>query len=155
MNTLEIDQRPIVTDAPTFKWSANDNVRLLYRVPAGGFNDWVEVIGDPSGGGYEWVYRDDAGKIAKHSDCGYGSTMIAMRDGLAAVENAPSVGETRDMENILRKIVQADDRDGLSDRLRRKIEAQGGECDDADAWLVNALDEARKMVMKRNRDCGY
>jgi len=34
--------------------------------------------------------------------------------------------------------------------VRKKIENQGGECDDADSWLLNALDRARKVVARLN-----
>lgn len=150
MNTITEDTRPLVADALKFNWSANDNVRLLYRKCVGA-TDWVEVIGDPDGGGYEWVIRNDAGKIVEHSDCGYGCTDTALRDGIAAYYHEPDTGETRDMANILRRLVQADDRDGFSERLRRKINVeQGGECDDADAWMLTAFDEARAMVKKLN-----
>jgi hypothetical protein len=146
----QVEDRPIVEDCPVLAYTGpREYVRLLYRKCVG-MDDWVEVIGDPDNGCYEWVIRNAAGKIVEHSDSGYGSTETALRDGIAAYYHEPSVGETRDMANILRKLVQADDRDGLSERLRAKIKSQGGECDDADAWLITALDEARAMVKTLN-----
>jgi hypothetical protein len=149
--SLQVEDRPLVQDCPELNYTGpREYVRLLYRKCVG-MADWVEVIGDPDNGCYEWVIRNEAGKIVEYSNSGYGSTETALRDGIAAYYHEPSVGETRDMANILRKLVQADDRDGVSDRLRHKINVtQGGECDDADAWMLNAFDEARAMVKKLN-----
>jgi hypothetical protein len=149
---LQVEDRPVVQDCPDgLRYTGpREDVRLLYRKCVGA-TDWVEVIGDPDNGGYEWVIRNEAGKIIEHSNDGYGSTDVALRDGIAAYYHEASVGETRDMANILRKLVQADDRDGFSERLRRKINVeQGGECDDADAWMLASFDEARAMVKKLN-----
>lgn len=84
MNSLSQETRPLVTDAPCFNYTGPANIRLLYRMPGDGVSDLIDVIGDPDNGAYEWVLRDSAGKIVKHSDCGYGSTVAAMRDGLIA-----------------------------------------------------------------------
>ena len=41
---------------------------------------WVGVFGDGDNGSYEWFYCTPS-RVA-HSDCGYGSPMAALRDGL-------------------------------------------------------------------------
>lgn len=148
---MPVDFRPVVTDAPQFHYSANDNVRLLYRMPGYEDDHWVEVIGDPNGGGYEWVIRK-AGKIIQHSDSGYGCTFIAMHDGMSVYESLPDSTMVREMCKALRIVVEADDRDGVSDRLREKIKSQGGECDDADACLLGAFDMSRALVKKMNAE---
>lgn len=146
---LPIDARPIVKDAPNFYWSANDNILLLYRMPGYGDDDWVEVIGDPDGGGYEWVIRK-GGKIVQHSDCGYGSTFIAMHDGMAAYESLPDSGMVREMSKTLRLFAQADDYTGTSKRHAEKIASQNGECDDGDGWLQSAFEQMHALVKKLN-----
>lgn len=42
---------------------------------------FVRVIGDPDNGAYEWVIVE-CGKVTSHSDCAYGQSTIALRDGL-------------------------------------------------------------------------
>ncbi len=147
------DPRPLVSDAPQLKYAGNENVRLLYRMPGysdtNGQSDWIEVIGDPDNGAYEWVIRR-GGKITEHSDAGYGSTLVAMRDGLAAYEHGPDVALIQDMTKCLRLFVQADDYCGTSKRHREKIESQGGECDDGDSWLAQAYEQMHAIVTKLN-----
>lgn len=41
----------------------------------------LEVIGDGDNGCYEWLIRKD-GLVVEHSDCGYGRSILALRDGL-------------------------------------------------------------------------
>lgn len=48
----------------------------------------VEVVGDPENACYEWVIRRGA-SVEKHSDVGYGSSDIALRDGLIAYHGLP------------------------------------------------------------------
>lgn len=81
MSTAPADFPP-VTDAPRFTYSGNDNLRLLHQVSGFGQGDAVQVVGDPANGSYEWIIRDDHGKIIRHSQSGYGSVLIALRDGL-------------------------------------------------------------------------
>lgn len=53
--SLQVENRPVVEDCPVLHYTGpREDVRLLYRKCVG-VNDWVEVIGDPDGGGYEWV----------------------------------------------------------------------------------------------------
>lgn len=47
----------------------------------------VLVVGNPENGSYEWVIAR-AGKL-DHSDCGYGDSDIALRDGLIAMHGLP------------------------------------------------------------------
>jgi hypothetical protein len=51
---------------------------------------WVHVIGHPDHGSYEWVAAadsefDDGPVTVRHSDSGYGSAALALRDGLNTV----------------------------------------------------------------------
>ncbi len=67
---------------PRFRYSASDERCLVLYAINVNVDDWLEVVGDPDNGGYEWVWRSKDGAVKKNSDCGYGSTGIAMRDGL-------------------------------------------------------------------------
>jgi hypothetical protein len=79
-----VENRPVVKDCPEFKCTGpREDVRLLYRMCVWA-TDWIEVVGDPDNGCYEWIHRDENGKILKHSDSGYGMTTVALRDGLNA-----------------------------------------------------------------------
>lgn len=49
------------------------------------------VVGDPDNGAYEWVLLDYAGNLKNHSNVGYGSSEIALRDGLIEVHGLPVV----------------------------------------------------------------
>lgn len=102
MNTL-ITERPIVNDAPSFQYVARDRVRLLKDLSGHG-TDRIQVVGDPDNASYEWVIRDEAGKIIEYSDSGYGSTLVALRDGLAAYEYDPLAQESRDMFELLKTV---------------------------------------------------
>lgn len=145
---VDIDHRPLVADAPRFSYIGNSNIRLLYRMPGYGANDFTEVIGDPAGGGYEWVIRGDDGKLVRHSDDGYGCSTAAMRDGLLAHDGCVSARENQLMAQALRMIVQADERVGLLANLRDEVAAQGGECADQHSWLIEALQVAHTLVAK-------
>lgn len=50
----------------------------------------LEVVGDGDHGSYEWVVRDSAGKVLRHSDSGYGISEAALRDGLIHELGLPS-----------------------------------------------------------------
>lgn len=79
-----VEDRPLVTDCPRFSYTGpREEVRLLYRMCVWA-TDWLEVVGDPDNGCYEWIHRDENGKILKFSNKGYGSCSVAMRDGLTA-----------------------------------------------------------------------
>lgn len=56
------------------------NVRTLFSVDVD-VDVTVEVFGDPENGAYEWLIREH-GTVTQHSDCGYGQSAIALRDGL-------------------------------------------------------------------------
>lgn len=73
---------------PPLKLRYTDATRLtvLYLIEmSDGYS--VEVVGNPEDGSYEWVlFRE--GKL-EHSDCGYGDSDIALRDGLIAMHGLP------------------------------------------------------------------
>jgi hypothetical protein len=66
---------------------------VLYRV-AVGFAGWVFVVGHPDHGSYEWIvchdteFDDDTRIVVDHSNQGYGSAALALRDGLNHVVDA-------------------------------------------------------------------
>lgn len=71
--------RPGVT-RPAFRYT--DAQEVLHSVPVDTDNR-VAVVGAPESGSYEWVIVTPAG-IWSHSDDGYGSPAVALRDGLIA-----------------------------------------------------------------------
>lgn len=68
---------------PAYKLHYSTPVRTVHTIDVDFPDITVEVFGDPENGAYEWLIRR-AGKIEKHSDCGYGQAAIALRDGLNA-----------------------------------------------------------------------
>lgn len=56
-----------------------DDALVAHCDIAGAF---IDVVGDTSRGCYEWVRSRDDGSIVAHSNTGYGSVAIAMRDGI-------------------------------------------------------------------------
>ena len=71
---------PLTMGYPRFKYSSNDHLKVLHKITFG-FDDVVEVVGDPDNGSYEWLIRTSAG-ITHYSDCGYGCSANALLDGL-------------------------------------------------------------------------
>ncbi|MGE0605506.1 MAG: hypothetical protein AB7O62_00160 [Pirellulales bacterium] len=75
-----------------FKYIDLPTAEVLHFV-RNGWDGWIAVIGHPDNGTYEWVGRDDAEfegqdkshRQVKRSDCGYGSSVAALRDGLVAM----------------------------------------------------------------------
>jgi hypothetical protein len=49
----------------------------------------LEVFGDPNNASYEWRLRRENGQVEQHSNAGYGSVSIALRDGLCAYHGLP------------------------------------------------------------------
>jgi hypothetical protein len=52
----------------------------------------VEVFGDGDFASYEWRLVREDGLVEQHSNCGYGMSAIAMRDGLIAYYGLPQPG---------------------------------------------------------------
>jgi hypothetical protein len=76
----QVEDRQPAIGYPKFRYTGNDDIRVLYRMDM--FDDsFVEVVGAPDWGSYEWVIWEK-GKITRHSDSGYGWTAVAFRDGL-------------------------------------------------------------------------
>jgi hypothetical protein len=63
---------------PYFNYTTNR--QILHVIPVG-IRDRVEVVGDPENCSYEWIIYTPEG-VREHSDMGYGSPEIALRDGL-------------------------------------------------------------------------
>jgi hypothetical protein len=75
---------------PRFRYTGNEDLKVLHDIDLGdGAN--LRVIGLPDYGAYEWVITH--GDEQEHSDCGYGDSSIALRDGLCAFHgNASELG---------------------------------------------------------------
>lgn len=65
---------------------ASDLVVLHHLPMSDGYS--VRVVGNPDNASYEWVI-ERGGKLF-HSDCGYGDSDIALRDGLIAMHGLPN-----------------------------------------------------------------
>lgn len=66
--------------ARTLKLNYTTPELVFYRIDIDGTNSLL-VIGGDGEGAYEWVVLK-GGAVEKHSDCGYGMSDIALRDGL-------------------------------------------------------------------------
>ena len=49
----------------------------------------LEIFGDPDNASYEWCLVRKDGEVEQHSNCGYGISSIALRDGLCAYHGLP------------------------------------------------------------------
>jgi hypothetical protein len=77
-------------EKPRFNYTTNKAV--MHSIEVGMSDSYVEVVGDPDNGSYEWIIRKPEG-ITEHSDCGYGITSVALRDGLIAYYGLPEPKE--------------------------------------------------------------
>lgn len=82
----------------TYSYARNLRLRytapryLLLSVPVSLCgDDRIDVVGDPDNAAYEWVIvrGGDRRGVFEHSDSGYGSTEVALRDGLIAYLGPP------------------------------------------------------------------
>ena len=65
----------------------------------------VKVVGNPENGAYEWlIQRDD--RIV-HSDCGYGMSAIALRDGLIYYTEAEQLTAHVSEPQTIQRLVRA------------------------------------------------
>jgi hypothetical protein len=55
-----------------------------------GVSDLVAIVGDPENAAYEWAILTPDG-VREYSDCGYGSSDVALRDGLMAYLGMPTI----------------------------------------------------------------
>lgn len=62
---------------------------VLLSVPVGIMDDRIDVVGDPDNAAYEWVIVRQ-GRVFDHSDAGYGSPEVALRDGLLSYLGPPT-----------------------------------------------------------------
>lgn len=85
MNTI---RRPISPEFLHFKYTANDEHRKTLHHIDIDMTRTLEVVGDPEMGCYEWMILE-GGNVLAHSDCGYGSPDIALRDGLIYYHGQP------------------------------------------------------------------
>lgn len=80
MNTRYPAVPQIVGARPRFKYSAPwSECRIIHEHSCMGTR--LLIVGDPDCGGYEWVILI-SGKVAAHSNDGYGISEVALRDGL-------------------------------------------------------------------------
>ena len=71
---------------PHFKYTGNP-IEVLMSVDVD-MGAELLIVGQPGNGAYEWVIVNH-GKVDKYSDCGYGQSSIALRDGLIAFHGLP------------------------------------------------------------------
>jgi len=148
------DSRPLVTDIPFLKYTGNDGIVLIHRVPVN--EGWVDVVGDPANASYEWVLRSPGGKITKHSDDGYGDSAVALFDGLAEAHRfLLHDADGNKAVKVIQHLVEADLRCGYSTALREKINVQqGGESNDAESAMLGAFEQAHAFTGKLNAPKG-
>lgn len=80
MNTRYPPVPQVIGARPDFKYSAPWGAcRIIHEHECMGTR--MLVVGDPDNGGYEWVILI-SGKVADHSNDGYGISEVALRDGL-------------------------------------------------------------------------
>lgn len=71
---------------PDMYYTDASDLWVLHSLPmSDGYS--VKVVGNPDMGSYEWMV-ECGGKI-EHSDCGYGDSDIALRDGLIVMHGYP------------------------------------------------------------------
>jgi hypothetical protein len=70
---------------PRFKYTADSRVLMTIDID---MESELLLVGQPSDACYEWVIVTH-GNIQKYSDCGYGISSIALRDGLIAYHGLP------------------------------------------------------------------
>lgn len=82
-----------------FNYTDITDSKVLHLV-ATGTSGWAAAIGQPDWGSYEWVVQPDGDfhgeqplPPLKSSDCGYGSSTTALRDGLIEAEGCPQIDE--------------------------------------------------------------
>jgi hypothetical protein len=76
-----------------FRFIDVEDAEVLWIIPTGRFG-WVCVVGHPEHGSYEWVAHSEPSYVPQlgheiytrkryeFSDCGYGDSAAALRDGL-------------------------------------------------------------------------
>ncbi len=75
-----------------FRYTRPDRLVVLHELR--GSPGWsVRVVGDPDNGCYEWVIERPFSLEA--SNCGYGDSDIALRDGLVAMHGMPDAKHCR------------------------------------------------------------
>jgi hypothetical protein len=74
---------------PRFEYTGNAKVLHKFQVD---MTVYLHVVGDTDNACYEWVLVRN-GEVAEHSDCGYGDSTIALRDGLIAYHGLPTKAE--------------------------------------------------------------
>jgi 8-oxo-dGTP pyrophosphatase MutT (NUDIX family) len=58
----------------------------------------------------------------------------------------PQLRHSNPFQRALQNLLTAEERYGLPQNLSQKIERQNGECDDIDAQLLQAIDDARQLL---------
>ena len=70
----------------TLHYTDADDLSVLHHIPMR-TGCSIRVIGNPDNGAYEWLVERE-GRL-EHSDCGYGDSDIALRDGLIVLHGIP------------------------------------------------------------------
>lgn len=84
-NNPEIDPRfvPLCIRQASWECIRIDTAKTLYRVPSDSDYYTLYVIGNPENGTYEWcAVAVDPEQIVARSNEGYGSVLVALRNGL-------------------------------------------------------------------------
>jgi hypothetical protein len=71
---------PLTTESPMPHFKYTQPKHTYYRIEVDA-DTFVEVVGDGPNASYEWQIRRGQ-QIEAHSDAGYGSAEVALRDGL-------------------------------------------------------------------------
>lgn len=83
-----LQARPYVGPKLTLRYTDANNLTVIHHLPGSvGYAVWV--VGNPGNASYEWIV-ESAGKRREHSDCGYGDSDVALRDGLIVRHGLPS-----------------------------------------------------------------
>jgi len=84
MNALDDVKRmvTVVANCGRAGWEYSHAVGVIGHPVRLDVNTWVAVVGDGENASYEWVLFKDDGSLIKTSDCGYGISSIALRDGI-------------------------------------------------------------------------
>lgn len=82
-----MSRAPISLEFVRFEYT--DNRKTLHSVSVD-MTRTLDVVGDPNNGSYEWLIRNGEKTVEAHSNCGYGSPDIALRDGLIYYHGVPT-----------------------------------------------------------------
>lgn len=84
--TLDLTRSPMPANVRIHHLRYTEPRHLFARIDLYGYvpesERFLLVVGDGDNGAYEWALCNEAGKVAKHSDEGFGGAVMALRAGL-------------------------------------------------------------------------